>query len=246
MLFRLLIDPVFILCVLIITSVFCKYTHRKQWEGFAAGAAFWLFVIWISPVPKWLIGSLESSYPPFDSKVSNVDNSDIMILGSGYTLDTRLPATGQLSGTALGRLVEGVRIYKLYHSLRFITSGHPNTPKKSQAEVAALAALELGVSPKDTLLLGKTLNTADEAVWYKRRFGTDRNLILVTDALHMPRAMMWFQSHGINVKAAPANFMVKINPDKKTFAFKPSLKKIIMMKKAMKEYAGILYFKLFA
>lgn len=129
---------------------------------------------------------------------------------------------------------------------KFITSGHPNTPKKSQAEVAALAALELGVSPEDTLLLGNTLNTADEAVWYKRRFGINRNLILVTDALHMPRAMMWFQSHGINVKAAPANFIVKINPDKGTFAFKPSLEKIIMMKKAMKEYAGILYFKLFS
>lgn len=163
-----------------------------------------------------------------------------MVLGAGHTNDPELPDIDKLFSSALARLAEGIRIQRLMPGSKLICSGYSGRSNISQAEVSALAAIELGVDPEDTLMLTEAHNTKAEAKAYADRFENGGTLILVTDAIHMPRAMHWFQYHGIFPVAAPTNHLVKLDPEFYHFPFKFSTNKMILMEKSLHEYVGML------
>ncbi len=202
----------------------------------------WLFVIYISPVPLWLVHQLESQYEVFDpSKIAVKGPVDILVLGGGSSLDPRLPAGQQLSHVALPRLIEGLRLHHELPDSRLVLSGHSMSGRTSVGELMALTSLELGVSPSDTLMLVDPGNTREEAEAYFSRFGETHTLILVTSASHMPRAMHEFRRLGLEPHSAPAGFLIHQDPIRPTFHFKPSLNKIDKMRVGIKENLGLLY-----
>lgn len=184
---------------------------------------------------------LEQKYPPV-----NIDQVElkppvrIMVLGAGHTNDPELPNIDKLYPGALARLAEGIRIHKMIEGSQLICSGYPGRSSVSQAEVSAMAAIELGVNPLDTILLATAHNTKAEAKAYADRFDKEGTLILITDAIHMPRAMKWFHKQGVYPIAAPTNHSIKIDPDRYDFPFKFSTNKIILMEKSLHEYVGML------
>lgn len=105
------------------------------------------------------------------------------------------------------------------------------------------AAVVLGVPPKDTLWSPTPANTEEEAYAYASRFGARRPLILVTDALHIARAVFWFRHAGLSPVAAPANHYVKPDPIRSSYNFKPSTQKVIIMNKLIHEWAEMVYAK---
>jgi uncharacterized SAM-binding protein YcdF (DUF218 family) len=210
-----------------------------------------LFIVFISPVPIYLVQSWERNYNSLlDVKnvIANNKTSHIVILGAGHTNDPELSVTSQLSNDVALRMLEGVRIYKQLDSAKFIASGSPNKNNpRSQAEVVADASVLLGVSPNDTFYLDMTENTEDEARDYSARFGYLKdsvNVILVTSAIHMPRAVFLFNKYGVNVISAPCNYLVKFDPEDKGFGWKPSLKKIYILDRFMDEWLGVMWAKI--
>jgi len=210
-----------------------------------------LFVAGVSPVPFYLVKNMERQYTSlFD--VSNFNNDfkreHIIILGAGHTNDPELPVTSQLSNIVALRMLEGIRLYKQLDSAKFIASGSPNDINpRSQAEVVSDAAVLLGVSPEDTVYLTSTENTEDEAKEYSSKFGYLKdsvNVILVTSAIHMPRAVFLFNKYGVNVIPAPCNYLVKFDPDDRRFGWKPSFKKIYILDRLMDEWLGLMWAKM--
>src|SRR5690606_28241642 len=116
---------------------------------------------------------------------------NIMVLGAGHTNDPELPALDKLYPSAIARLTEGIRLKRLMPGSKLICSGYKGRSNISQAEASALVALDLGVPPSDTIWLPEAHNTKAEAKAYLERMGAEQTLILVTDAIHMPRAMKW-------------------------------------------------------
>lgn len=110
-----------------------------------------------------------------------------------------------------------------------------------QAELMARTAVLLGVPPADTIMVKSPANTEAEAFDYTARFGQGQPLILVTDALHLPRAMFWFRQAGLGPVPAPANHLVKPGAERRPFPFKPSLRKVEMADKLLHEWAGMAY-----
>lgn len=225
-----------------LTGIYFYYRSKYRTLKYVIVASiFWLFIITISPVPLWMTRHLEKQYPPMNEVPAGLRSPiRIMVLGAGHTNDPSLSALDKLYSGALARLSEGIRIHRLIPQSQLICSGYAGHSKISQAEISAMAALELGVEPADTLLLPTAQNTKAEAKAYAERFGSEGNLILVTDAIHMPRAMHWFQKHGIFPIAAPTNHLIKRDPDKYNFPFKFSTNKIILMEKSIHEYVGML------
>ena len=113
----------------------------------------------------------------------------------------------------------------------------------SQARVASLAALELGVSPEDTLLLESGLNTEMEASAFVRSFGLEQ-LLLVTSAMHMPRAMLLFEFYGAKPIAAPTAFLTKADYGSHWVNYLPASGNIERLNRVWHEYLGVLWFKL--
>jgi len=100
----------------------------------------------------------------------------------------------------------------------------------------------LGVPPDDIRQFTTTKNTADEAATYRLTFGIQNKLYLVTNAVHMPRAMYLFRREGINVTAAPTNFLIKKGSVSHPFtAFIPRSDNLFRMEKAPHEYIGQLF-----
>jgi uncharacterized SAM-binding protein YcdF (DUF218 family) len=241
----LLVDPIFIFWLLLGFGVI-GHLVKRPWlsRSFIYLAAFWLFLVTISPFPVWLTRSLEKNYPVLDvNSIPGRPGTLIVILGGGYSFDPQLPPTGQLSNIALGRLTEAIRIYRQLPGSKLVCSGATFSINEAQAYVTARAAITLGVSPADTTIIPSPRNTAEEARACFRRFGKGHQLILVTSAVHMKRAMQYFEAQGLSPIPAPGDHLVKIDPEKTPFTFKPSISRIRMMEASLHEYAGLLKFK---
>lgn len=238
-----LLDPTFHGLVLLAGWTFSKYYAYINWaKRFKIFFIIWLSVIFLTPVPKILIFYKERLYPPINVNSLNslTERTNVLILGAGKTSDPALSYLSQLSETELSRLTEGIRVYKILKSATIITSGDIGRySRTTQALVAASAAVELGVSPSDTAQLGSTKNTEDEAAAYVERFGDTAPLVLVTSAIHMPRAMYLFRKLGINPIPSPTNYLIKIEPEAPKNWWLPSVAKLSLMKVVIHEYVGL-------
>ena len=163
-----------------------------------------------------------------------------MVLGGGHTNDFSLSANNQLSKNALGRLVEGIRLYRKIKGSKLILSGWGNDQPLTQAQTLALTAISLGVPGKDIILYNKTKNTSDEAKEYAKQSLSTDILLLVTDAVHMPRAMKFFNKEGVNPIPVPVNHIFKNSQNKDYSYYFPSSSNIAKTETAMHEYVGIL------
>lgn len=240
---RIFLDSFFIVLFLTFIGVSIYYWKSKVWGKRIGVVAFtWFFLITFSPLPEYLLKKLEHSYRPFNNKDINQNQLVyIVVLGGGVTEDVTLPDRLRLSYPSLGRFLEAINIYNMVDNGKLIFSGHTPEGKISQAEIMATMATNLGVISSDTLWLPQSTNTRTEAINIKKRMGKNVNLILVTDASHMPRAMAWFHQEGLNPIPAPTNFLVKVNKDDYSFSFKPSNKKIGMTNRLIHEYLGMLW-----
>lgn len=229
--------------LLIISAAFIYFKKRRAGRFFLVLALGWLLIISTPIVPDLLVRSLENRYAPLLEMESPAGEYPvhIMVLGSGHTSDPRLPANGQLSLFALGRLMEGIRLHQSIPESKLVFSGWGYRDPNSQAEVMASAAALFGISPEDMYVLTEPHNTRAEAIAYEDRFGRRHRLVLVTDAIHMPRAMMHFQNAGLSPLPAPANQAVKETPVDQPVSLWPSAGPIESMQRVTHEYAGMLW-----
>jgi uncharacterized SAM-binding protein YcdF (DUF218 family) len=204
----------------------------------------WLLLVSASPIPKFLAQKREAQSPQLDAAVINTlkeQAANVIVLGAGHSNAPGFTVHDRLSEPALKRLLEGVRIKQQLAQAKLMCSGYSASGRQSQAETLAEMALQLGISPQDTLWQPTAHNTEAEARAYRQRFSDTIPLILVTSALHMPRAIYWFRHYGLNPIPAPTDHQVMPDPGYESFAFKPSTHKIDISAKLLHEYAGMLY-----
>jgi len=149
---------------------------------------------------------------------------------------------GQLFSSGLTRLVEGIRLYHLIPKSRLIFSGYAGNQPLPQAEISALAAQELGIVSTNIFTICEPWNTKSEASQYISRFGTSCKLYLVTDAAHMPHAIMHFRNAGLKPIPVPTNYIIRKNTIHKSFTeYFPSSQNIRVTEIVFQEYLGILW-----
>ena len=242
-----LINPLPLLWILLMAVfVFYGVGKRKTARIFIVFSLVWFVFITTPFVPEALLLSLEnqSEWHGLDSAVCHTDTSagqpsHVLVLGSGYEADNRLSWNNQLSPSGIFRLNEGIRLYKLLPGSILITSGYRGNQQRAQAEVSALAAMELGLDSSRIFLNTEPWNTRDEARVYMERFGTSPRLFLVTDAAHMPRTLCHFRKAGMNPIPAPVNFRIRKNDVHPQIThYFPSSKNIYYMEILFHEYLG--------
>lgn len=209
------------------------------------GALLWLALFCTPPVPQWLVNNLEKQYPPLvDPTYLLAEDSaiHILVLGGGHVSDPRFTKNDQLSQMALGRLVEGIRLHRLLPGSKLVLSGYSRIGiAESHAEVMAGAAELLGVNPEMLLTVETPANTEEEARDYRAKFGDTHRLILVTSAIHMPRAMFLFRAAELDPVPAPTNHQIKKDNLPKPLSLYPATKNLQRVSDAMHEYVGLWY-----
>ena len=242
-LIHFLLDPLRLVLLLWVVALLCRKRKRVRNTALIISGV-WLFIVVVSPLTIWWARHLENQYPVFRNtsvEVSEGSPIHIVVLGAGFVNDPDLVPTSQLNATELGRLVEGIRVYRMFENARIITSGGALWRNLSQAEAVSSAAISLGVSVSDTFQLSATRNTEDEALKYVRKFGKSHKVVIATDAIHMKRALFWFRSHGIDATAAPCNFKTKEDPLRPESTWKLSLNKADLMGDLTHELVGYWY-----
>ncbi len=242
-LLNILIDPLFLALAVIGIGMWFQWKERPHQARICfILSGSWIAIMAITPLSTFLAKQLEYTYPVIDPQAVQLDSHrpiHIVVLGGGASVGEGVTTADQLSGDALSRVVEGIRLHHQIPGSQLVTSGFSIRGNRSQGELLATTAVELGVSPSDTLWLPTPTTTREEAAAYLARFGSSNQIILVTSALHLPRAMGWFQYQGLHPVPAPANHMIKINPDRWTYHWRPSMRKISIMQKVFHEYAGL-------
>lgn len=194
------------------------------------------------PVADSLVRPLERQYSPLVFHQGLRDVRWVVVLGGGHVSDPTLPPTGQLDEASLVRLAEGIRIHRLLPRSRLLLSGGKLYDPVSNAQVMAEAATSLGVDPKNMVLEANSRDTQDQAVEIKRLVG-DEPLVLVTSAVHMPRAMELFHARGMRPIAAPTGHTVRNRQEQSPTRHYPSAENLRKTRRAMHEYLGLAWIR---
>ncbi len=134
--------------------------------------------------------------------------TNILVLGGGCQQGGNATAD-HLSNPTLRRLLEGYRIWKQLPSSNLVLSG---TDWYSECNIASLSSNLIYEWNRDTtgvIQLNPALNTNEEANLYYKRFGSNKPIVLVSSAMHLPRAMREFNKLGIKVFPAPTDFPIQ-------------------------------------
>ncbi len=185
--------------LLIITFFFYVRKRKKTFKIMIITSLLWFLIISTPFVPDYLVSKLENRYPPLsDSLIPDTGKGvKIMVMGAGHVNDLRLSFNSQLSQNALGRLAEGIRLYRKLPGSKLILSGWGFDQPLTQAQTMALAAKSLGVPSSDIIMYNNTENTSNEAKEYAKNAIPGEKLFVVSSASHLPRVIRHFNNNGI-------------------------------------------------
>lgn len=227
------------------------FTKRRKnaWLCLALGVAV-LCVSSFPPLTRRIARGLEAEYEPFLAlDPAAHDPYAIVVLGSGvaHPGDAAMPALTRLNDTARARLVEGVRLARVFPGARLVTSGY-GMGLENCADAMAGAAAELGVSPDRIDRLTQSLDTGHEASLVKKLAG-DRPVVVVTSAAHMPRTMALFREQGVAALPAPCDYIAPVSDATLSLVdrhrWRPRGVNISDSEEVWHEYMGLIYFQWF-
>jgi uncharacterized SAM-binding protein YcdF (DUF218 family) len=191
-----------------------RLPRARRASSLLGGLAFaWLW-LWSTPVASdALRASLESRSGP--RLVEQVPAGDVIVVLGGSIGVAKPPERPypDLSPTS-DRLWHAARLYHAGKAPRVLVSGGSGS-EEVEPEAAAMREMLLtfGV-PRDAILLEtESTDTAENAAFSRAVLGERAGrVILVTSALHMPRARRALERTGLQVAAAPTDFEVVPRP----------------------------------
>lgn len=164
-------------------------------------------------VARALIRPLETTYPPIPEFVAGQPIPArlaacryVVVLGGGNGYTPGASALVELSGSALARVAEGIRILRVLPEAKLIVSGPAEENRESHGAKLARAATSLGVEPGRIIIIDQARDTEDEARLVHERVG-DAPIALVTSAWHMSRAAALFRKIGANPLPCPTDYI---------------------------------------
>jgi uncharacterized SAM-binding protein YcdF (DUF218 family) len=156
-----------------------------------------------------LHGSLEWQYPPLD--VLPADAQAIVVLGAGVN-----PAPGDglhadLDADSIRRCLHAAALYRSAKGCPVVLSGGKTERDSSEPAVAEVMRdfmVRLGVDTSDLIVEGDSRTTYENAVECRKLLEQHHltRVVLVTEAVHMPRAMRCFRKQGMDPTASPCNY----------------------------------------
>lgn len=219
-----LIMPINVVLLLLFCAVLFHWKKPKLSVRYLITGTAILLIASLPPISNRFMAHIEDSYPPFTKAESSIDY--IVVLGCGHSSNNELPVTSQLATCSLQRMVEALRIFNLHPEARIITSGSAGVDNISNAEKVKQALVLLGVPAQKIVTENYPKDTEEEAQLISPRVqGTQ--VVLITNADHMPRAMDYFISQGVYPIAAPTGYWVKdLHGEKRWAYYIPSGKKL--------------------
>lgn len=249
----LFIYPLGLACVLLILALVLIW-RRPRWAAGAIAGALTLLLLgsntWVS---DRLVRSLEWQYQPLDP----VPEAEAIVVLGGATRPPVAPRPWVEISEAGDRVLYSAWLYNQGKAPVMIMSGGRIDWKEGgppESSDMAILAEVMGV-PKDAILQDPTsLNTYQNAVNVKQILQNRDidEILLVTSAMHMPRSLMIFKKLGINAIPTPTDYQIttqwqqvgSTTREARLLSLLPDAEKLYYLSRAMKEYIGIVIYRL--
>jgi uncharacterized SAM-binding protein YcdF (DUF218 family) len=204
------IDPMsWVLLLLAGALIAHHYKRQKLHIGLISGAVVLLLALAIMPLDEIIARPLENQYPrpPWPAHVDG-----IVVLDGG--LQPRVFASRGVpaDNPSIMRMLAGVEAARRYPQAKFVYSGAPGTAPETRdagarTERALLSAM--GVAPGRTLFEDRSLDTGENLANSMRLVHPrpGETWLLVTSAIHMPRAMAIAHKLGWNMVPWPSDYL---------------------------------------
>ena len=150
------------------------------------------------------------------------------------------------------RLLTALRLYHAGKAPLVVLSGGNNPlsfekiPDQSEAEIMRRLLVEWGIRDAAIEVESGSINIRENAVFSHRLLagrGID-HIILVTSAIHMPRAATAYRKVGFDVVAAPADFQTGWSAASAIFRWMPQSDAFVNSSKAIHEWLGLWVYRL--
>lgn len=228
-------EPLGFVLALFAIGLYFLFVYRKNLSKLFLSLSF-LFLLLFSyePFSNFLVKNLEESYPKYGY---NKDIKYIHVLGNGHNTDESQPLSSNISSSGIKRVLEGVIIHMQTPGSKLVFTGYEGDTEIPNAIMNAKLAAALGVEEKNMILNQNSKDTKEEPLFLRSILGGE-TFVLVTSATHMPRAIMFFESLGLNPVAAPTDFHKK---EHNGYLKAPDIDALEDSKMAIHEYLGILW-----
>jgi len=245
----LFIYPVGMTALLLMIAL--RLQRRDQW--LKTCLIIGIGLLWLGGngwVRTWIVGSLEWQYLPPPAETT----AEVIVLLGGSTNAAEYPRTGTEINEAGDRLIHAARLYKEGNAPYILVSGGGIAwlgATSSESEQMLELLTFMGV-PEEAIWQEPTSRNTYENALYVKEILAEKDIervLLVTSAVHMPRAVYLFQQQGIDVIPAPADFTVvekdwdffkgEFNLPHFLISLLPNASNLAAITRALKEYIGL-------
>jgi len=239
-----LIYPLFIICLLLL-GAWCSWSRRPRLGRALLGVA--LALLWLlstAPVTDLLLWPLETRYPVVESPA----RADAVVVLTGM-VDMRAARGDQVEmGEAADRILAGVELVRQDRADYLLIAGGSGDlfgQSASEALILSRFAIRFGVLPDRILLDTTSRNTHENARQAKALLEEAglSDIMLVTSAMHMPRAMGCFRRVGLHPRPYPVDFRSgwgKYDP----LSWLPRVHNLQRSTMGVREYVGLVIYRL--
>lgn len=238
-----LIHPFNWFILLLLISLFIKTPKLKKRLRLSSLAIFILFSNF--GLFQFVCSQWENLYsiPKLDTE----QEYNIVVLGGYSSIDED---SRQISfGFGAGRIIQALPLAKLNPKNKLILSGgganiyFDETP---ESDYMAPFIQSIGFDSTQVRIENKSRNTHENALYCAQLLNAtgENSIVLVTSSFHMLRAKACFEKQGLKVLPYPTNPLRSLTTLKPTDYFFPSLHALNMWPILIKEWVGIIAYKL--
>lgn len=238
------------LTILFVGVLLLWFSPKKRVGTIVVTVGFLLLVlVGEGSLSSALIEPLEYRYPAVDPErlrqEAGAPVTYVVVLSAGHVTDTTVSLTSQITRVSLIRLIEGIRLLHALPGSKLVLSGDSAYDAVSEAAMMAKLAEELGADHKDIIVEPTARNTEEQAQRIKDIVGQDR-FVLVTSAVHMPRAVALLEKLSLHPVAAPTGYYLRQSKDRSfsLVSHFPSAESVRVAERALHEYLGVMWSKL--
>lgn len=240
-----ILSPYYWIVFLLLFGVFSKNKLRKKKSFWAAAVIY--FIFGNSALLNIAYKAIEP-LPFFQFHITTPFEYGVLLGGGFVAFDESLPDRIIFNESA-NRLTESLELFYSQKIKNLIISGGAGGIGRVKNIEAVHAQTFLGEIqfPDSALIIeSKSKNTYENGVFVKQILDSlkyDGTILLITSAVHMPRAMAVFKKQGINAMAYPADYEQKSKLEYTDYIL-PGTHNLYEWQLIFKEWVGYLVYKL--
>jgi uncharacterized SAM-binding protein YcdF (DUF218 family) len=229
-----LVAPHFLLLVLLgLLLIHLWYRRREARSRLLALTVIYLAFLVVSfpPVASLARSSLESQYPPLEQRPA--DAQAIVVLEGGV-------------GDSVLRCELAAKLYRQGSPCPVLVSSCPDVGSHSYVQAMREHLLLMGVPAPDLIEDTSAQNTYENALRSQALLEPRgiRRIVLVTDAMHMPRSVACFRKQGFEVVPAGCDYERAGDGSPTVIDLLPSAYALRRLEYASQEWLGLVWYRL--